>query len=191
MRSLLFTIAVFCLFTTHTIFADQQKSPIVLDTNAVSLASVSEAAASRFGKTVLIEPGGLSQVVVHGLNLSTMSMSEFQAALSRNKLTAIESKVENTLIIMRYISARQAEVPLITSINASYDEWQWVTMVLETGKLHAPHLVPLLRPLVQKEGHFAGSNEANSLIVTAPYGIIRRLYLIIEELNTNVDSAND
>ena len=183
MRFIICLPAVLALLTAQPGTALASKYPLVIDTDSISLATVSDAAEKRFGKTVLIEPDGISQVVVHGIDLESMTMGEFQAALSRNKLTAIES--EHTLLIARFASARQASV--IHDVDTHYDEWQWVTMVMETGKISAPRLVPLLRPLVQQEGHFSGNATANSIIVTAPFGVIRRLHQIVEALNSNVD----
>jgi len=158
MRFIICLPAVLALLTAQPGTALASKYPLVIDTDSISLATVSDAAEKRFGKTVLIEPDGISQVVVHGIDLESMTMGEFQAALSRNKLTAIES--EHTLLIARFASA---------------------------SKISAPRLVPLLRPLVQQEGHFSGNATANSIIVTAPFGVIRRLHQIVEALNSNVD----
>ena len=185
MRFIIGIFAVIALLTAQTESALASKYPLVIDTDSISLASVSDAAEKRFGKTVLIEPDGISQVVVHGIDLESMTMGEFQAALSRNKLTVIKS--EHTLLIARFASARQTSLPVIRDFDTHYDEWQWVTLVMETGKISAAQLVPLLRPLVQKEGHFSGSKTANSIIVTAPFGVVRRLYQIVEVLNSNID----
>ena len=82
---------------------------------------------------------------------------------------------------------RQYELPTLRDNDDTIPDDEWVTRVLRLENTAAPRVVPLLRPMIPKEGHLIGEAEANLLIVVAPYGVTKRVVGIAGEIDANAD----
>ena len=62
-----------------------------------------------------------------------------------------------------------------------------ITTTLKINHVQASQLVPVLRPIISKNGHFAAYTPANSIVVTDTKSNIARLKRIISELDKEID----
>jgi general secretion pathway protein D len=62
-----------------------------------------------------------------------------------------------------------------------------ITTTIKIEHVQASQLVPVLRPIISKNGHFAAYTPANSIVVTDTKSNIARLERIISELDKEID----
>jgi len=62
-----------------------------------------------------------------------------------------------------------------------------ITTTLKINHVQASQLVPVLRPIISKNGHFAAYTPANSIVVTDTKSNIARLKRTISELDKEID----
>jgi len=77
---------------------------------------------------------------------------------------------------------RQSAVPLIVG-TATYPDAQYVAAVIPVHTMPAASLVPVLRPLLPQQAHFAAANCSTVLMVDT-YANIRRIESLIAALDT-------
>ena len=76
-------------------------------------------------------------------------------------------------------TARQKPMPVISELDDSIGDETWVTMVYEVDNGKAAFFVPILRPLVPKNGHLVAHPESNSLLITDSYANLQKLIEIV------------
>ncbi len=62
-----------------------------------------------------------------------------------------------------------------------------ITTTIKINHVQASQLVPVLRPIISKNGHFAAYTPANSIVVTDTKSNIARLKRIISDLDKEID----
>jgi type II secretory pathway component GspD/PulD (secretin) len=60
---------------------------------------------------------------------------------------------------------------------------QYVTTVITVKNVPATQLVPIIRPMIPQEGHFAALPCVNKLILVDTFANVRRLETVIESLD--------
>ena len=80
-------------------------------------------------------------------------------------------------------TARQNPSPVLTELDASIADSEWVTMIIKVENGDAKMFVPILRPLVRRNGHLVAHPLSNHLVMVESYGNVRRIVEIVRILD--------
>ena len=67
--------------------------------------------------------------------------------------------------------------------KACIDDDTWVAMVYQVENAEATMFVPILRPMVPKNGHLVAHPASNSLVIADSYANIHKLITIVKTLD--------
>ena len=135
----------------------------------------------KSGKEFLVDRQVLAEVVTGTVELRDIDYEMLLSILRNNGLAAVPSEKFTKIIPVR--SVRHSELPVIRASDASIPDDAWVTRIMTLEKANAPGLVPLLRPMIQQEGHLVAESGSNLLVIVAPYGVSERLAGIVAEID--------
>ena len=148
------------------------------------IATISEAT----GKNFLVDPRVKGKVtVISSLPLDSDALYDvFLSILEVHGYAAIEN--DGIVKIVPQNMAKQSSIPIETD-SSNYDGAQKITKVLRLKHVSAAKLIPVLRPLVPKEGHMAAYIPANALIISDSAANIARLGRIVESIDKPTNSS--
>jgi len=166
------------LFVQPAYAADNQITLNLKDADIRALIST----VSKFtGKNFVVDPRVKAKVTV----VSSITMSEdevyevFLSVLQVHGYAAVP--VGSIIKIVPEVNAKQGPLPVVRGESSSGDEL--ITKVITLNHVPAAQLVPILRPLVPQQGHLAAYNPTNTLIITDHAANIKRLVLIIRNID--------
>ncbi|MBV1915808.1 MAG: type II secretion system secretin GspD [Pseudomonadales bacterium] len=148
------------------------------------IATISEAT----GKNFLVDPRVKGKVtVISSIPLDGDALYDvFLSILEVHGYAAIEN--DGIVKIVPQNMAKQSSIPIETD-SSNYDGAQKITKVLRLEHVSAAKLIPVLRPLVPKEGHMAAYIPANALIISDSAANIARLGRIVESIDKPTNSS--
>ena len=148
------------------------------------IATISEAT----GKNFLVDPRVKGKVtVISGIPLEKDALYDvFLSILEVHGFAAIEE--DGIVKIVPQNMAKQSSIPIETQ-DSKYKGAQKITKVLRLEHVSASKLIPVLRPLVPKEGHMAAYIPANALIISDSAANIRRLERIVTSIDKPTNSS--
>ena len=137
---------------------------------------------SLTGKTFVVDPRVKANVTV--ISRDDLSIEEayevFLSVLSVHGFTAVEQ--ENAVKIVPASMGRQS----FTEVSKpSSPEDALVSTIIRPSQTSANALIPLIRPLINSQGHIAVYAPSNSLILTDRNANIKRIRQLVEELDKN------
>jgi len=185
MAVLLFTVSCFVHGSGEDPGIDQHHRGADEQARTIELTALLEAASESTGRTFLIDAEASPRVLAYGVDMESISLDALQHVLGLNQMTAVQ--VGEFMHVIPEAKARFQPMPVITSDADDYLDAEWVTKVISTGSLPAAKLLPLLRPLIPRHGHLATNPELNAFIVSAPFGSVKRLESVIDELRAKQD----
>lgn len=146
----------------------------------VALDDVLASVADRTGRTFLVDSRAPESIVVAGVETAGIDYPALLAILRNNDLAAVE--IDGYVNIVRAAGIRQYPVPIV-DVDDDVAADEWVASVIEVDdSMQAAELVPVLRPLLPVEAHFAAHASQNKLIVVDRFGNLQRIAALIESL---------
>jgi general secretion pathway protein D len=136
--------------------------------------------AKRTGKTFVVDPRVRGQVTLIDRAPEKIGYAEFLALLQTNDFAAVESG--NLIRVVPAAAARQLPSPIVTGSETRADA-ELVTRIIPVRNMPAAMLVPILRPLLPMQAHFAASTCTNVLIVADTFGNVRRIESLVQALD--------
>ncbi len=183
MRSTLVLAALLFTGAFNPAFADDKDSPEPARHEKVALTKLLDAVSRETGKEFLIDARVPTEVVVGTLAMRQVDYDAFATILRNNSLAAINGERFIKIVPSRIV--RQQALPLVGDSDPSIPGDAWVTRMVFLEKFNAAQLVPVLRPMIQQEGHLVGMPTANMLLIVAPYGVTERLVDIARAADEN------
>ncbi|MCH9694876.1 MAG: hypothetical protein K0U72_10235 [Gammaproteobacteria bacterium] len=122
-------------------------------------------------------------IVVGHVKTRGMSFDTLRIVLRNNNLASIV--VDDIVTIVPTSTIRQQAIPLLFAADESIHQEQWVTHVLTLENIEPRPLVPILRPLLPKQGHLVAHPDSRTLTIVARYGKVRQLVELIEAIDRN------
>ena len=182
--SQLVCIIAFCMFGGRFASAESVTLNLVDAEIRTVITTISEAT----GKNFLVDPRVKGKVtVISGIPLDKDALYDvFLSILEVHGFAAIEA--DGIVKIVPQNMAKQASIPTGDE-SKGYTGAQKVTKVLRLKHVSAGKLIPVLRPLVPKEGHMAAYIPANTLIISDSAANIARLERIIESIDKPTNSS--
>jgi len=135
----------------------------------------------KSGKTFLATSRVPADVVVGPLAIKDVDYPALLLILRNNDLAAVTDGDITTITWVRVV--RQQALPLLED-NDVVANGEWVTRVVQLKNISAPHLVPILRPLMPQAGHLAAHPQSNSLLIADRYGNLKRILALAAKLDS-------
>ena len=147
----------------------------------VALADVLEAAARNSGREILVDARTPSRVVVGQAKLKSIDYSMLLSILRNNGMAAVVvGKVTN---IVPIDEIRQQPLPVLHDDDESVDAEEWVTRVVTVKHADPKKMVPILRPLLPRQGHLAANPASSTLLIADRYANVRRVVEIVRRMD--------
>ena len=182
LRFITVVMAFSILSFSKAVLAEDQ---ITLNFKDADITAVINTVADLTGKTFIIDPrvkGQVNIVSSQPLNKSEV-LDVFLSMLEVQGYTTVT--VGRAIKIVPNVQMRNTPQPVVDSVSGNRDEV--VTHVQSLRYVSAEELVPILRPLMDNNGHLAASPTSNSLILSDNASNIQRMLAIIRRVDTNTE----
>ena len=140
------------------------------------------------GKTFVVDPRVRAKITV--VSSKPMNSNQvyqvFLSILSVHGFTAVPSGA--VIKIIPENLARSQNTPVLLNNETAKGE-EIVTQIVEIKHVSARQLVPLLRPLINQQGHLVAHPENNTIIISDHASNVRRLLKIIHRIDKPQDNA--
>lgn len=194
MRSILFSTILGLAALAPVFAADGPAAPAapalsVAAANQMTmpLESLLKQVGSLSRKGFIVSSKAPASVVVGTIDPKSVTFPILMSILWNNELTAFE--VNGVVNIMPQTDVRQYPMPTVSGTEKTISDDEWVTQLIHTRYIDAPDLVPLLRPLVPREGHLAAFRDKRTLVITDRFGNVKRLAAIVRAVDTPAAAA--
>ena len=159
------------------------QEQITLNFKNADITAVIDTVADLTGKTFIIDPRVKGMVnVVSSQPLSRDEvLGVFLSILEVQGFTSV--KVGKAIKIVPNTQMRNSPQPVVDQVTGGRDEV--VTSVLPLQYVSAEELVPILRPLMDNNGHLAAYPASNSLIFSDNASNIQRMMEIVQRVDKN------
>ncbi len=141
----------------------------------------------RTGRKFIVDPRVRAIPVLYGIDTDKLTYEQLLMTLTVNQFVAI-SQGDVTLVIPD-VNARQSPTPIYTDGRFKAADDEWVTLLLEPKNACAPHLVPILRPMMPQAAHLAANPQGNSLIVVDRAVNARRIATLIDKIDADAPAG--
>jgi general secretion pathway protein D len=148
--------------------------------DGVPIATVIDAVAKRTQKRYLVDPRVQGMVAKEGLELNKITYRELQAILRLHGFAAVE--IGGAINVVPDANVRFMPLPVVEKDASNIGDDDVVIKMIQTGKLDATRLIPLLRPMLPQYAHFAASSDFNALVVVARYANIKTIEQVVRSL---------
>jgi len=159
------------------------EDQITLNFKDADIKAVIDTVADLTGKTFIIDPrvkGQVNIVSSQPLNKGEV-LNVFLSMLEVQGFTTVT--VGRAIKIVPNTNMRNTPQPVVDSVTGARDEV--VTHVQPLNYVSAEELVPILRPMMDNNGHMAASSTSNSLILSDNASNIQRMLAIIKRVDVN------
>ena len=90
--------------------------------------------------------------------------------------------------VVRVVPTKDARTsPLSVSkdaqVNTDGDASEYITKVIQLKNVEAAKVLPVLRPLIPQDSHFAAYTPSNAIVISDTYANIERVRRVIEEID--------
>ena len=161
-----------------------QAEQVTLNFKDTDLQTVTEMVSRITGKNFIIDPrvkGNVTVISSEPLDADSL-YAIFLSILRVHGFVAVDDG--NVVRILPAASARE-EAP-VAGARVEPDEIN--VEVLQVNHVPAAQMVPILRPLVEKEGHLAAHTNSNTLIVAASRRTTEKIRSMLVELDQATDT---
>lgn len=152
----------------------------------VPLADVLESVSKKTGRVFLVKSHAPAEVVVGQIATRDITYESLLIVLDNNGLAAVT--VGDLTNIVNSAHIRQYATPTLHENDDSIAEYEWVSRIVTVKNLHAPALVPILRPMLPQMGHLVADANSNTILMTGRYGNTKRLASIVADMDAAVKS---
>ncbi len=170
------------LIFPKALLAEEQ---ITLNFKDAEITAVINAVADLTGKTFIIDPRvkGMVNVVSSQPLSKDEVLGVFLSILEVHGFTTVT--VGKAIKIIPNTQIRNTPQRVVDQVNSNRDEV--ITHVLPLKYVSAQELVPILRPLMDNNGHLAAYPGSNSLIFSDNASNIQRMLAIIQRVDKNTE----
>ncbi len=182
LRLMTAVIVFSALGISKALIAEEQ---ITLNFKDAEITAVINSVADLTGKTFIIDPRvkGKVNVVSSQPLLRDEVLSVFLSIMEVHGFTTVT--VGKAIKIIPNTQIRNVPQPVVDRVTSSRDEV--VTHVLPLRYVSAQELVPILRPLMDTNGHLAAYPASNSLIFSDNASNIERMLAIVQRVDKNTE----
>jgi general secretion pathway protein D len=150
-------------------------------THAVPVLTLIDAVAKKTGKHFVVDPRVNTDVTLVETDPASIDYGQFLTILQVNGLAAVDGDGLVRVVpdaVVRYLS-----LP-IASAKEDLPDAAYVTKVIHVRSVPAAQVVPLLRPLLPQQAHFAAFPCTNDLLIVDTVGNVKRIEALVQSLDT-------
>lgn len=148
---------------------------------APELADIIQDFSKRTGRKFNVDPRVRAIPMFAGIDPNRITYEQLLATFTVNGFASVVQ--DDVVIVVPDANARQLPTPVYTDLNFKAGDDEWVTLLLTPKKACAPHLVPILRPLMPQPAHMAADLTSGSLILVDRAANLRRVGDLIERID--------
>jgi len=160
--------------------AQPAQSGSEVSPGAIPLSSLIATVAKNTGKRFVVDPRVRASVTLVGEEPSSVTYDELLIILNTYGFVAV--KTGGYVVVAPDADTRSEPLPVVSG-NESLPDDEAVTAVIHVKSVSAAWLVPILRPLVPRWGHFAANVCSNDLIMVERFASVRRMETIIQAMD--------
>ena len=153
------------------------------------LADIIRSFSKRTGRKFNIDPRVRAIPMFAGIDPDKITYEQLLATFTVNGFASVVQ--DDVVIVVPDANARQLPTPVYTDLNFKAGDDEWVTLLLTPRKACAPHLVPILRPLMPQPAHMAADLTSGSLILVDRAANLRRVGDLIERIDKAANGKVD
>lgn len=146
----------------------------------VDLIDLIERVAKKTGKQFVVDPRVRAEVPLTGFDVDRLDYDKLLAILNVNQFAVYSSA--GLLIVAPDANSRQFPTAVTTDIPAKALDNEMVTLIVQVKRACAPHMVPVLRPLMPQSAHLAAM-PPNLLLLVDRAANARRIVDMVERLD--------
>ncbi|MFP3873932.1 MAG: type II secretion system secretin GspD [Thiohalophilus sp.] len=170
---------------------DAAGDKITLNFEEADIRSVIAMVSEQTGRNFIIDPrvkGKLTIISQQPVDHKQL-YEVFLSALQLHGYTVVPGEGGDRIMPMSLARGDQTEV--LEHSEEGGKGYKFVTRVLTTDYVEAAKLVPVLRPLLTKEGHLAAYGENNHLIISDAAGIVERVRKLIRQIDRDTTGVTE
>lgn len=173
---------VFLLMCIQTVLAsDTDNASNTNAKNSYNIETLLSFYAQKNNTTIIVDPRTNASIKLYGKRADEINEADLQSILHVHGLAMVKS---GELFVVKPIAiAKQSAIDVYKSAGSTPHASQQVTTVIQLNHIHGAQLIPVLRPLIPKEGHFAAHSPSNTLVLTDTYENTQRIIDIITEMD--------
>jgi len=182
------SVTLLIVFFSSVFNITHAEENITLNFVDADIRSVIATVSKETGKNFLVDPRVKGKLTIYSATpVNESALYEvFLSALRTHGYAAIES--DDITRIVPLMQAKQSPSP-VSSKKLSHPSAKQITQVIQIQNISAVKLIPVLRPLMPKEGYIAAYASTNLIILSDSENNITRLREIIKAMDT--ESSNN
>jgi len=188
--SRLFLLLVVILFSAVPGGAALAEERVTINFKDTDIREVAEMVSKVTGRNFLVDPRVKGKVTVISAEPidGEQLYSTFLTILKTHGFIAVD---EGELVQILPASGEREHATFSESVRSEISNHEVEVQVIPIKHVPAVQMVPILRPLVEKEGHLAAHANSNSLIVAASRRTINKIHDMLETLDQAAESQID
>lgn len=149
--------------------------------DTVPLSTLIATVAKKTGRKFVLDPRVRAAVALIGEEPSRVTYDELLTILNTYGFAAVETG--GYVEVVPDAMLRSEPLPVVSG-NEKLPGYEYVTAVLHVRSMPAASLVPILRPLVPRWGHFAAMVCSNDLVMVERFASVQRMKALIKTMDT-------
>ncbi|MEA3302501.1 MAG: type II secretion system secretin GspD [Pseudomonadota bacterium] len=184
---ILLAVILYFLVSGGAVLAEERVTINFKDTD---IREVAEMVSKVTGRNFLVDPRVKGKVTVISAEPidGEQLYSTFLTILKTHGFIAVD---EGELVQILPASGEREHATFSESVRSEISNHEVEVQVIPIKHVPAVQMVPILRPLVEKEGHLAAHANSNSLIVAASRRTINKIHDMLETLDQAAESQID
>lgn len=147
----------------------------------VPIAQLVQTVAQKTGKQFVLDSGVQGDVTLIGQDPATVDYDQLLTLLQAQGFAAVESG--GYVRVVPEAGVRALGTPIAAGDRKLADA-TYVSKVIEVASLRAEQLVPILRPLIPRQGHLAAVPCANALVMVDTQANVQRIEALVRSLDS-------
>jgi general secretion pathway protein D len=190
MRTILTSLATVLFFIFAEGAVAQQQEKVTINFKDTDIREVAEMVSKVTGRNFLVDPRVKGKVTVISAEPidGEQLYSSFLTILKTHGFIAVD---DGSLVQILPASSERESATFSEGVRAEQSDDQVQVQVIPVQHVPAVQMVPILRPLVEKEGHLAAHANSNSLIVAASRRTINKIHDMLDTLDQAAESEID
>ena len=173
-------VALSFLFAVDAGLAQTPTADAVAQGNTIPVTTLISIVAERKGKKFIVDPRVRADVTLAGRSASSISYEEFLTVLQVHGFAVVEGA--DLVRIVPDAVVRQLPLPITQGTEKRLGS-EYVTKIIAVRNVPAAMLVPLLRPLLPQQAHFAAAVCSNDLLIVDTVANVRRIEALVHALD--------
>ena len=155
----------------------------------IAISDLLESVARKSGTEFLVDSRVPAEVVIGQLDWQDVSYELLHTILRNNELAAVT--VQGKVNVVPVDAIRQYPLPILDEDHVAFADDEWVMKIMRPKRVKATFMVPILRPLLPKQGHLVGVPQSNTLTIIGRYANVRRIVEMVEDMDEHTPEPAD